>query len=76
VSGHEKVIKPDPRIYQLLLDRHAIAAGDAVYIDDNPRNAAAASELGLHGIHFTGPEALRSDLRRVGLLGVGATVGA
>jgi len=76
VSGHEKMIKPDPRIYQLLLDRHAIAAGDAVYIDDNPRNAAAATELGLHGIHFTVPAKLRADLRRVGLLGAGATVGA
>jgi 2-haloacid dehalogenase len=76
VSGHEKVIKPDPRIYQLLLDRHAIAAGDAVYIDDNPKNAAAATALGLHGIHFTGSEALRRDLLRVGLLGAGATVGA
>jgi 2-haloacid dehalogenase len=76
VSGHEKMIKPDPRIYQLLLDRHAIAAGDAVYIDDNPRNAAAATALGLHGIHFTGPAALRADLLRVGLLGAGVTVGA
>ena len=76
VSGHEGMIKPDPRIYQLLLDRHAIAAGDAVYIDDNPRNAAAATALGLHGIHFTGPAALRRDLLEVGLLGAGATVGA
>ena len=76
VSGHEKMIKPDTRIYQLLLDRHAIAAGDAVYIDDNPRNAAAATALGLHGIHFTGPAALRRDLLEVGLLGAGATAGA
>ena len=68
VSGHEGMIKPDPRLYRLLLDRHAIAASDAVYVDDNPTNAATATGLGLHGIHFTGPEALRGELRRVGLL--------
>jgi 2-haloacid dehalogenase len=68
VSGHEKMIKPDPRIYRLLLERHAIAAADAIYIDDNPRNAAAATALGLQGIHFSGPEPLRAELRRMGLL--------
>ncbi|MFO1055685.1 MAG: HAD family phosphatase [Dongiaceae bacterium] len=62
VSGHEKLIKPDPRIYRLLLERFAIDAADAVYIDDNPRNAEAATRLGLHGIHFTGPAKLREAL--------------
>ena len=61
---------------ELLLDRHAIVAGDAVYIDDNPKNAAAATALGLHGIHYTGPEALRRDLLRLGLLGAEVPVGA
>ena len=42
VSGQEKLIKPDPRIYQLLVDRHGLRPEDIVYIDDNPRNAAAA----------------------------------
>ena len=68
VSGHERMMKPDPRIYRLLLERHAIAADEAVYIDDNPKNAAAATGLGLHGIHFTDPAALRRELQRVGLL--------
>ncbi len=53
VSGTEKLIKPDPRIYRLLLDRYGSRPESAVYIDDNARNATAATELGLHGIHFT-----------------------
>jgi 2-haloacid dehalogenase len=68
VSGVEKLVKPDSRIYRLLLERYGIDPADAVYIDDNKANAGAAAELGLHGIHFTGPDALRDDLECVGLL--------
>ena len=35
---------------------------EAVFIDDNPRNAQAASALGIHGIHFRSPEHLRGEL--------------
>jgi len=69
VSGEVGVIKPDPQIYRLLFERFAIAPVDAVYIDDNPRNAAAASALGMHGIAFTDPPALRRELMALGLLG-------
>lgn len=68
VSGEEKLIKPDPRIYQLLMERFGLSAGDLVYIDDNPGNARAATDLGMHGLHFTGPEQLRRDLAGLGLL--------
>jgi 2-haloacid dehalogenase len=68
VSGEEKLIKPDPRIYRLLLDRYGVAPDAAIYIDDNARNAAAATDLGLHGIHFTSPDALRRELEALGLL--------
>jgi 2-haloacid dehalogenase len=69
VSGEVGVIKPDPRIYGLLLERFAIVPQEAVYIDDNPRNAAAATALGMHGIAFTDPESLRRELAALGLLG-------
>jgi 2-haloacid dehalogenase len=69
VSGEVGVIKPDPQIYRLLFERFAIAPAQAVYIDDNPRNAAAATSLGMHGIHFTDPPALRRALGMLGLLG-------
>jgi 2-haloacid dehalogenase len=76
VSGDEGMIKPDPRIYRRLLERHGIAADAAAYVDDNPRNAAAATALGMHGIHFTDPDTLRAELRRVGLLGGSPPAGA
>jgi 2-haloacid dehalogenase len=68
VSGQEKLVKPDPQIYRVLVERHGLRPEEIVYIDDNPRNAAAATALGMHGIHFTGPAALRRELTALGLL--------
>src|SRR6185369_4877320 len=68
VSGEEGVIKPDPRIFAILLDRYRIAADEAVFIDDNPANAAAAAALGIHGIHFRSPALLRRELETLALL--------
>lgn len=68
VSGEEGVIKPDPRIFRILLDRYGVPAETAVFIDDVAANAAAASALGMHGIHFTSPGRLRLELEALGLL--------
>jgi len=67
VSGEVGLIKPDPRIFRLLLERFTIAAADAVFIDDRPRNVAAAAALGMRAIRFTDPPALRRDLAALGL---------
>ena len=68
VSGEVKAIKPNPEIFHALLDTYAINPRCAVFIDDVPANAAAAAALGIHGIRFTTPEALRDELVRLGLL--------
>ena len=68
VSGMEGVIKPHPRIFQILCERHRIAPESAVFIDDVAANAAAASALGIHGIHFRSAEQLRRELVAVGML--------
>jgi 2-haloacid dehalogenase len=68
VSGEHGVIKPDPAIYRLLLDRHGIDPRRAVFVDDVAANAEAARPLGIHPIHFTGPDALRAELAELGLL--------
>ena len=68
VSGDEKLLKPDPAIYALALERFGLAPGEAVFIDDVPANAEAATRAGILGIHFTGADALRADLAGLGLL--------
>jgi 2-haloacid dehalogenase len=68
VSGEVGVIKPDPRIYEIAIERFAIDPHRAVYIDDVRINVAAAVHLGIHGIHFTSAALLRVELTSLGLL--------
>ena len=66
VSGDEKMMKPDPAIYRLALDRFGVKAEDAVFVDDNADNVAAAAALGFHAIQFVDEPVLRTELRTVG----------
>ncbi len=68
VSGTEKMKKPDPRIYQLTLNRYHINAENAVFIDDKKENVVAAVREGIHGIHFTTSEVLEKELVILGVL--------
>ena len=68
VSGDVGLIKPDPRIFALLIERFAIDPHRAVYIDDVAANVAAAHPFGIHAIHFTDPALLRAELVALGLL--------
>ncbi|MBO0774450.1 MAG: HAD family phosphatase [Actinobacteria bacterium] len=67
ISGIEGVAKPDRKIFRILLERHRLDPGDAVFIDDSPPNVAAASELGLTALRFTSARRLRADLSALGL---------
>jgi 2-haloacid dehalogenase len=68
VSGRLKLAKPDPRIYQHLLDGQQLDPARTLFIDDAPHNVAGARALGIHAIHFTTPSALRQSLRELSLL--------
>ncbi len=62
VSGAEKMRKPTPEFYQVLLDRYNIKADEALFIDDNKRNVLAAEKMGIKSIHFTSAQQLKSEL--------------
>ena len=68
VSAVEKLVKPDPAIYRLCLERNGLTASDCVFIDDSPANVAAANALGIDGVLFTDPDTLRRDLGERGLV--------
>lgn len=63
VSGAESLVKPDPRLFQVLLDRYSLRAESCTFVDDNPDNVAAARRLGMRGIVFTGAEELRKQIK-------------
>jgi 2-haloacid dehalogenase len=67
ISGTVKMIKPDPRIFELLLTRIGRTAGECVYIDDSAVNAAAARELGFQVVHFRSGAQLRHELIALGI---------
>ncbi|SMO98649.1 HAD family hydrolase [Paracoccus laeviglucosivorans] len=67
VSGQVSMLKPQPEIYRLLLDRNGLSASDCIFIDDSRANVEGALALGIDAIHFTDAEALGSVLSQRGL---------
>lgn len=65
LSHEVRAMKPDPRIFQAALAQIGLPPEACVFIDDIPAFADAASELGIHGLTYTGPQALRDDLARL-----------
>jgi 2-haloacid dehalogenase len=68
VSGEEKLIKPDPRIFQVLLQKSGRLADECLFVDDSAANIKAANSLGFATIYFQAPEQLRMELCQRGLL--------
>ena len=67
-SAHEGLIKPDPRIYRLALDRFGLKAEECVFLDDLPINVEGAKACGLEAFVFDGDfAALRDKLTAIGV---------
>jgi len=67
LSYQEKVIKPDPEIYQLLMERYGLAAEECVFLDDTEKNVVAAKELGMQGIWFQNKTQAEKELHSLGV---------
>ena len=68
VSGVEKLAKPDPAIFQLLLNRYELQAQDRLFIDDSKTNIEAAARIGFETHHFISAAGLRQELNAANLL--------
>ena len=68
LSGEEKVVKPDPAIFRVLLNRIAYQAEQCLFIDDVADNTHSAEQLGFQTIHFTSAENLQLELQEKKLL--------
>lgn len=66
VSGMERMVKPDPRIYRVFAERFGVDLAGCVFIDDNPANVLGAQSVGMRALHFTSPEKLRGELVELG----------
>ena len=68
VSGDERLVKPNPEIYRVLLERNGLEPKDCLFIDDSPKNVEGAKAVGMDAVRFTDPITLRQDLAARGRL--------
>jgi len=62
ISGEEKLIKPDKKIFERMLGRYHMDAKNALFIDDNVKNIQAAHDIGFATIHVMEKTDLKSEL--------------
>ena len=68
VSGTEKLMKPDPEIYALAIERFGIDPAGALFIDDVAHNIAGAKAVGIAGHRFVDAATLERELVARGYL--------
>jgi len=68
VSGAEKIVKPDPELYRILIDRYRINPQETLFIDDNPENIQTAKQLGFQTLHLTPQINLEQELKNRGII--------
>ena len=64
ISGEDKLIKPNPAIYQLAIERFDLDPQKSVFIDDKLENIEAAKKLKFHYIHLINPETIEVDIKK------------
>lgn len=60
VSAHIKMIKPEPDIYQYILDKYSLNPLETVFFDDSEPNIQMAKKFNIHGVHTPSPDHLRN----------------
>ena len=64
ISSEEHLIKPEPAIYQCLLDRYNLIPEECLFADDKPVNIQGAIAIGMHGIVFRNSAQFRQEIRQ------------
>ena len=67
LSYQEKTIKPEPEIYQRLIEKYSLVPEECVFLDDTEKNLTAAAGFGMHTVHFTDRESALEELRKLGV---------
>ena len=67
ISAEEHLMKPDPAIYRIILERLDVAPAEAVFVDDRAENIRAARALGLRTVHYRRRDQVMAELRNMGV---------
>ena len=65
ISAEVGLMKPDPRIFQLALEKFGVAPDEAIFIDDFTPNVEAARELGIHAIQFAAHDQAVDEMEKM-----------
>lgn len=68
ISGEVGHVKPEPEIYQIMLDKIGRPARECLFIDDALANIHQAQKMGFAVVHFRAPEQLEATLRDLEIL--------
>lgn len=67
VSGAVRLVKPDPAIYRVFIERNGLDPADCLFVDDSPDNVFGARSIGMHAVPFTSPDRFAADLAAHGI---------
>ena len=68
ISAFEHVIKPEPNIYKILLNKYNLNPKECLFIDDMWGNVCAGEQLGIQGLHLAYGIDLQESLKTIGIL--------
>ena len=68
LSYELKIVKPDARIYQALIEKYSLIPEECVFVDDTLKNIVAARELGFYAVHATSHEEVLRELEIMGIM--------
>lgn len=66
-SGDVKVRKPEPKIFEFILEKYGVMPSNVYFVDDQKPNVDSALRLGINAIHFQSVEQLRDELKELGV---------
>lgn len=68
ISSKEKIIKPNPKIFKIMLNRLGVQPEESIFIDDRKINLYGANKIGIKDLLFTTEEKLVADLKKLEII--------
>ncbi|HHT73801.1 MAG TPA: HAD family phosphatase [Firmicutes bacterium] len=62
ISCETQTLKPEPAIYQTLLEKYSLNPAECLFIDDSPANVEGARQMGMHALQYISGEQIRREL--------------
>jgi epoxide hydrolase-like predicted phosphatase len=65
ISAEVGAIKPEPKIFQIALEKFGVSPQEAIFVDDVYANIEGCEKVGIQGIHFKSAESAMQQLKQI-----------